>query len=88
MPVACRNRNQTATNPLHLCKTVDKRKKREGIFIQFNGKYHSKVWEMEGVTVRILVSVYWQTVPNYVNFLIICIYFGPTSKWELWQCKP
>lgn len=70
MPVACRNRNQTATNPLHLCKTADKRKKREGIFIQFNGKYHSKVWEMESVTVRILVSVYWQTVPNYVNFLI------------------
>lgn len=45
MPVACRNRNQTATNPLHLCKTVDKEKKRADIFLWFNAKYHRKVLE-------------------------------------------
>lgn len=45
MPVACRNRNQTATNPLHLCKTVDKIKKRDDIFLLFNEKYHRKVLE-------------------------------------------
>lgn len=55
MPVACRNRNQTATNPLHLCKTVDKVKRIEGIFIWFSRKYHKDMGN--GKLVCLYVSV-------------------------------
>lgn len=72
MPVACRNRNQTATNPLHLCKTVDKEKRRCFVMIQ---------WEVPQKGLRRLDSCYTGIYllvnsTNYVNFLTTDLFWS------------